>query len=101
MVTFKESIMAGLIDAESASVTSPDSSRATLNLRVALERNFLDETAHYIEGRKSITLQQALKSGKVRHAPVKNGSSSTSRRTSSVQVSVSLKLFTAVIYECS
>ena len=86
VINFKETIFAGLIDPESASVTSPDSSRATLNLRVALERNFLDETAHYIEGRKSITLQQALKSSKVRHAPVKNGSSSTSRRTSTVQV---------------
>ena len=86
VITFKESVLAGIIDHESASVTSPDSSRASLNLRVALERNFLDETAHYIEGRKSITLQQAIKSGKVRHVAVRNGSASTSRRTSTVQV---------------
>lgn len=70
-MNFKESIFSGFIDPESGSVTSPDSSRASLNLKVALERNFLNETAQYVEGRKAISLQQAIKSGKVRHAPVK------------------------------
>jgi len=87
LITFKESVLSGLIDSESASVTSPDSSRATLNLKVALERNFLNETAHYVEGRKVIPLQQALKSGKVRHVAVKNGGTATSvRKSSTVQV---------------
>ena len=85
-ITFKDSVFSGMIDPESASVTSPDSSRATLSLKVALERNFLNETAHYVEGRKVIPLQQALKSGKVRHAPTKNGATSTSRKTSSVHM---------------
>ena len=80
-INFAQSIDQGLIDAKSASVIVNDET-PPMSLQKALDQKVLDECGNFNDARRTYTMQQAVRTGRVKH--VRKGGQRTASRSSSV-----------------
>ncbi len=66
-LTFKQCLDQGLIDAKSASVVAAEDDEPPVSLQKAFEKGILDECGNFTDGRRTLTMQQAIRTGRVKH----------------------------------
>ena len=71
-ITFKEAVLGGHIEAKSASVIV-DEEQPPMSLQKALDGGVLSGLGQFDDGRKTYTLQQAVRTGRVKHVRVTGG----------------------------
>lgn len=96
-ITFRESINAGFIESRSASVVIDDD-QPPMSLQKALENNVLDDLGQYKDGRRTYTLQQAVRTGRVKHVRL-GGTRSQSSLFSETEASADVEEQTRVRQE--
>ncbi|XP_059089195.1 microtubule-actin cross-linking factor 1-like isoform X2 [Tigriopus californicus] len=79
-INFKESVEMGYIRSRSASVVLTEMEQPPMNLKKALERDFMDDFGVTKDGRRTYTIQQAMRTGRIKN--IKTSSQRSSSRAS-------------------